>query len=158
MADKKALIDSGATNNFMNPRFAERMHLGTKNLAEPRRIWNIDRTLNKGGFLTKYIDLDVETKGIHKQMHFLITDLGTEDIIFGYPWLSTFKPKITWKTATIAMSALPIIIRTINPRIEHLNEVITRALTQEEKEQIMKELLEETTIRTMATDLALTAR
>jgi hypothetical protein len=55
------------------------------------------------------------------------------------------------------MSALPIIIRTIDPRIEHLNEVIARALTQEEKEQIMKELLEETTIRTMATDLALTA-
>jgi hypothetical protein len=59
------------------------MRLGTKNLAEPRRIWNIDGTLNKGGFLTKYINLDVETKGIHKHMHFLITGLGTEDIIFG---------------------------------------------------------------------------
>jgi hypothetical protein len=76
----------------------------------------------------------------------------------GYPWLSTFKPKITWKTATIATSALPIVIRTINPWIEHLNEVIARALTQEEKEQIMQELLEETTIRTTATDLALAAR
>jgi hypothetical protein len=158
MADKKALIDSGATNNFMNPRFAERMHLGTKNLAEPRQIWNIDRTLNKGGFLTKYIDLDMETKGVHKQMRFLITDLGTEDIIFGYPWLSMFEPRITWRTTTIATSALPIIIRTINPQIKCLNEVIARALTQEEKEQIMKELLEETTIQTTATDLALTAR
>jgi hypothetical protein len=100
----------------------------------------------------------VETKGIHKQMCFLITDLGTEDIIFSYPWLSTFKPRITWKTATIATSALPIIIQTINLRIKRINEVITRALTQEEKEQIMKELLEETTIRTTATDLALTAQ
>jgi hypothetical protein len=28
MADKKALVDSGATNNFIHPRFAERMQLG----------------------------------------------------------------------------------------------------------------------------------
>jgi predicted aspartyl protease len=28
MADKKALVDSGATDNFMHPAFAKRMGLG----------------------------------------------------------------------------------------------------------------------------------
>jgi hypothetical protein len=28
MADKKALVDSGATNNFMNIKFAKQMGLG----------------------------------------------------------------------------------------------------------------------------------
>jgi hypothetical protein len=120
MADKKALVDSGATNNFIHPRFAERMRLGTKKLTQPRKIWNIDGTQNKGGLLTEYIDLDVQTKHIHKEMRFLVTDLGGEDIILGYPWLSTFEPQIMWRTATINVSALPIVIQTVNPRIERL--------------------------------------
>jgi hypothetical protein len=119
MADKKALVDSGATNNFIHPHFAERMRLGTKKLMQPRKIWNIDGTQNKGGLLTEYIDLDVQTKHIHKEMRFLVTDLGGEDIILGYPWLSTFEPQITWRTATINVSALPIVIRTVNPCVSN---------------------------------------
>jgi predicted aspartyl protease len=109
MADKKALVDSGATNNFIHPRFAQRMGLGMKKLPQPRKIWNINGTLNKGGFLTEYIDLDVQTEGIHKEMRFLVTDLGGEDLILGYPWLSTFEPNITWKMATIDVAALPVV-------------------------------------------------
>ena len=50
-------------------------------------------------------------------MQFLITNLGGEDIILGYPWLATFEPHITWSTATIDVAALPIVIRTINMKI-----------------------------------------
>jgi hypothetical protein len=70
MANKKALIDSGATNNFIHPRFAERMRLGTKKLTQPQKIWNIDGTQNKGGLLTEYIDLDVQTKHITRKCDF----------------------------------------------------------------------------------------
>src|SRR5258708_17603986 len=45
MADKKALVDSGATNNFMHPHFAERMGIGTCKLPNPRKIENIDGTM-----------------------------------------------------------------------------------------------------------------
>ena len=124
MADKKALVDSGATDNFMPPHFAERMGIGTRELPNPRKIWNIDGTMNKGGYLTRYVDLDVQTKGIHKEMRFLLTDLGGEDIILGYPWLATFKPKVTWKTATIDTTVLPVVIGTVNPRIERIVPII----------------------------------
>ena len=76
MANKKALIDSGASNNFIHPHFAEHMGLRSRMLSQPRKVWNIDGTPNKGGLLTRHIDLDMQTKGIHKEMHFLITDLG----------------------------------------------------------------------------------
>ena len=155
MADKKALVDSGATNNFIHPHFAERMGLGSRMLSQPQKIWNIDGTPNKGGLLTRYIDLDVQTKGIHKEMRFLITDLGGEDIILGYPWLATFEPHITWSTATIDVAALPIVIRTVNVNIPRNTTVIARALTQPEKSDIIRHLLETTTIQTTATDLAL---
>ena len=137
MADKKALVDLGATNNFIHPHFTEQMGLGSRMLSQPRKIWNIDGTPNKGGLLTWYIDLDVQTKGIHKEMRFLITDLGGEDIILGYPWLATFEPHITWSTATIDVAVLPIVIRTINMKIPQNTPVIARALTQPEKGNIV---------------------
>jgi hypothetical protein len=34
-------------------------------------------------------------------MQFLVTDLGLEDLILGYPWLANFKPKFSWKEAVI---------------------------------------------------------
>ena len=88
MANKKALVDSRVTNNFIHPCFAERMGLGSRMLSQPQKIWNIDGTPNKGGLLTRYIDLDIQTKGIHKEMCFLITNLGGEDIIPGLPHLN----------------------------------------------------------------------
>ena len=70
MADKQALVDSGATNNFMSPAFARKMGLGMKKLDNPRKIFNIDDTENKSGSITHYLDLDVLTKGIHQEMRF----------------------------------------------------------------------------------------
>jgi hypothetical protein len=96
MADKRALVDSGATDNFINATFASRMGLGLKELPTPKKIFNIDNTTNKSGKITHYLDLDVCTKGIHKEMRFLITDIGSEDLLLGYPWLATFEPRFNW--------------------------------------------------------------
>src|SRR5258708_25813429 len=150
MADKKALVDSGATDNFMHPQFAARMGIGTKELPNPRKIWNIDGTLNKGGYLTHYVDLDVQTKGIHKEMRFLLTDLGREDLILGYPWLATFEPKVMWKTATIDTTVLPIVIQTVNPRIKRITPIIAQTLTEQDKWEIIHTLVKQSTICTTA--------
>ena len=139
MADKKALVNSGATNNFIHPCFTERMGLGSRMLSQPRKIWNIDGTPNKGGLLTHYIDLDVQTKGVHKEMCFLITDLGGEDIILGYPWLATFKPHIIWGMATIDVVALPIVIRTVNMGIPQNNLRVKMNRIKEKLRKITKE-------------------
>src|SRR5258707_12692255 len=119
------------------------MGIGTKELPNPQRIWNIDGTLNKGGYLTHYVDLDVQTKGIHKEMRFLLTDLSREDIILGYPWLTTFEPKVTWKTATIDTAVLPVVIRTVNPRIERIAPIIVCTLMDQDNWQIVHTLAEQ---------------
>ena len=63
-ADKNALVDSGATDNFIHPNFVSRMGINPKKLKKPRKIWNADSTENKEGMITHYLDLEVETKGI----------------------------------------------------------------------------------------------
>jgi hypothetical protein len=62
MADKRVLVDSGATDNFMHPNFVMKMGLGMKELPIPRKIFNIDNTTNKSGKIMHYLDLDVYTK------------------------------------------------------------------------------------------------
>jgi hypothetical protein len=46
-------------------------------------------------------------------MKFLVTDLGEDDIILGYPWLAVFQPKIDWKLATLDESMQLLVIKTL---------------------------------------------
>ena len=67
--------------------------------------------------ITHYLDLDLEAKGIHKDMCFYITNIGKEDIFLGYSWLAAYEPRFKWRDATIGEEVLPVIIRSINPHI-----------------------------------------
>ena len=155
MADKKALVDSGATDNFIHPAFVKRLGLAMTPLDKPKRIYNIDNTSNKVGSITHSLELKVTTKGIDKIMQFLVTDIGNEDILLGYPWLATFEPAFGWKDAIIETKALPIIISSTHPVDSRM--VIAGLQTQEEKNEIIRELEKTTTIRGIATELAIQA-
>src|SRR5258708_33284112 len=101
MADIQVLVDSGATDNFIGPKLLKRLKLGTKPLAHQKKIWNIDGTENRSGMLHQYTDLEIHTGSQTEVMRFLVTDLGHEDMILGYPWLAAFEPIIHWKDAVI---------------------------------------------------------
>jgi len=106
------------------------MWLGTRPLHKLKKIWNIDNTANKGGLITHYIDLNVQTKGIHRTIRFLVTNIGNEDLVLGYPWLATFKPQFNWASAVINEKALPVIIRSTNPQIPGKDPIIAKTWTQ----------------------------
>jgi hypothetical protein len=76
MADIKALVDSGATDNFIHPNFVKRMGLGQKELDKPKNIYNIDDTTNKPGQITHYLSLAITTARKTQEMRFLVTDIG----------------------------------------------------------------------------------
>jgi hypothetical protein len=157
MANKKALVDSGDTDNFMHPNFAKRMGLGMKTLPKPKKIFNIDNTTNKSGMITHYLDLNIVTKGIHKEMCFLITDIGQEEVLLGYPWLATFEPKFNWRSATMEPRFMPVIISSINPWIIRSQPIIASTLMHNEKQSIVRQLETKCTIQGISTDLAIQA-
>jgi hypothetical protein len=64
--------------------------------------------------IADYVDLNVQTGQKNAKMQFLVTDLGLEDLILGYPWLANFEPKFSWKDAVIDTSNLPIIIQSLS--------------------------------------------
>ena len=95
-------------------------------------------------------------------MKFLVTNLGGEDLILGYPWLSTFKPKFRWRDAAIDTSFLPIIIRSVDWRKSRVKPVIARivkgrrilAQRQQRKEAIFQELERESSLKGISIELS----
>ena len=124
MADTKALVDSGATDCFMSEKFIQRMKLGKRPLQRPRKIWNIDNTANQAGNITHYITLDIQTRGVRKTIQFLVTNIGNEDIILGYPWMAAFEPQFAWRNGVIHEKELPIILQSVNPSIPGKDPII----------------------------------
>ena len=80
-----ALVDSGATENFMNLTYAKWLRLPIKRLPEPRKLFNVDGTENKSGRLQFYTDLDVQTGTTMTALRFFLSDLGEHKAILGYP-------------------------------------------------------------------------
>ncbi len=132
MADRKALVDSGATDCFMSENFIRRMKLGKQPLQKPQKIWNIDNTANQAREITHYIILDIQTGGTRKKIQFLVTNIGNEDIVLGYPWMATFEPKFTWKSGVINEKELPIILRSVKPLVPGKDPIIARAQGSDE--------------------------
>jgi hypothetical protein len=158
MADKRILVDSGATVNFIHPKLVKQLGLGTQTLDRPRKIWNINGTNNRGGELTHFVDLDVWTGKREEQMRFLVTNLGGEDLVLGYPWLATFEPKFNWRDAVIDTTALPIVIRSLDWKRASFRPTIAGTMTEQEKEAIVEELETLTAICSISTKLAVEAR
>ena len=95
-AEEIALLDTGATENFIDHTTVARLHLGTKKLPYNQPVYNVDGTLNRYGIITYACDLLV-TKGNKKtQQRFFVTNLGCDRFILGYPWFREFQPDIDW--------------------------------------------------------------
>jgi len=59
MAEEIALLDTGATENFIDPQTVAHLHLGTKKLSHKQTVYNVDGTHNYNGAVTHACDLIV---------------------------------------------------------------------------------------------------
>jgi hypothetical protein len=110
-AEALALIDSGATENFLNLDYARYLRLPIQRLSQPRKLYNVDGTSNQSGDLLYFTDLSVQTGEKRTTMRFFLSNLGENKAILGYPWFAAMQPKINWKRGWIDHSQLPIVFR-----------------------------------------------
>src|SRR5712672_3177737 len=130
-AESSALLDCGATENFMSIDYAKWLRLPIKRLSAPRPLFNVDGTTNRTGDLLFYSDLKMKTGPITKIMRFFLTDLGHHRVILGYPWFAANQPKIDWAKGWIDVSHLPVVISPPNLlTIQSPPKPITRELRQ----------------------------
>ena len=95
-----ALIDTGAGGQFIHQDYAKQLGLFTQPLKKMIMARNVDGTTNKTGTINSYVDLTMEIDGRTTDTRLLVTGLGNQKIILGFPWLNEHNPDIDWKTGT----------------------------------------------------------
>ncbi len=111
-AETTSLLDSGATENFLNIEYAKWLRLPIKKMPYPCKLFNMDGTENKAGQLQYYTDLTIWTGSENTNMCFFLTELGEYKAILGYLWFAAVQPKIDWKRGWIDHTQHPIIFKT----------------------------------------------
>ena len=92
------LIDSGAGGEFIDQNYARKSSFKFQKLDKPLRALNIDGTKNKKGTITSFVELKAEINKKQMDLHLLVTGLGKQKIILGFPWLHEQNLDINWKT------------------------------------------------------------
>ena len=96
MAAKIALIDSGATENFLDHNTTKRPEITPKELPMPRIMNNVDGTLNQSGLVRNYYNFCLRMEDHETIQRFYIRGIGMDRFILGFPWLQEFNPQINW--------------------------------------------------------------
>ena len=105
----KALLDSDATEMFIDKRIAARHGFKLKKLERPIMVRNVDKTNNSGGAITHQVECNVYYKGHVERMRIDVYDLGKTEVILGMPWLVAHNPEINWETGEVKMTrCLPL--------------------------------------------------
>ena len=99
--DTTALIDSGATGNFMDPRLLPKGIFKLSRTPTPITTYNVDETPNTRGTI-QWTTTASFSSGIFSDMvKFMIVRLSRPQVILEMPWLQKWNPKIDWIRYTI---------------------------------------------------------
>ena len=93
-----ALLDSGATLNFINERLASTLRLPTQSCS------SVQVSLADGRILThatRFLNLPLSIAGLPQSHTFLLAPIGIHSMILSMAWLETVNPDIDWKLKSV---------------------------------------------------------
>ena len=99
-----ALIDCGATGNFIDPSLVNRLLLPSQAIL-PLLAFNIDGTVNKQGWITAATTVHCQAADFKDNLMLMIVGLGQSQVILGMPWLTKHNPHIDWEKKTVTLNA-----------------------------------------------------
>ena len=99
--ETKALLDTGTGGKFIDQNFFLQENIRTHKLEKPITIYNVDGMQNKTRTITWYTDVNLQTGNRTTTTRLLITGLGCQKIILGFPWFEEQNPEINWETGTL---------------------------------------------------------
>jgi hypothetical protein len=120
-AEEKALLDSGAMENFIDKETWKRKGVGKRPLVKPIKVYNVDGTENSQGDMTHFCRLRIMYNSTEDLQNFYITNLGKDQLILGYPFLHRFNPKVNWWQGTLEGGQVQI----QSTIFKHLDKLVT---------------------------------
>ncbi|ESK83158.1 hypothetical protein Moror_14995 [Moniliophthora roreri MCA 2997] len=86
----------------MSPEKASELGLEQTTLPHWIKVFNVDGTPNKSAWITKSVTATYTVGAKRLTDTFLISGLGSEEVILGLPWLRKYNPRVDWNTGRTA--------------------------------------------------------
>ena len=110
--ETSALVDSGATGNFIDLGLLSLANFPLKRLPQPIGAFNVDGTPNRRGTILWKARTRIVLPHGSDDLDLMVVSLGRKQIILGMPWLRSINPRIDWKSNTLSFP------KTANPNNE----------------------------------------
>ena len=100
-----AMIDSGATEDFIDRRICNKHQIITKVAERPREIYLADGNLSEMSPITHIVEVPMEIGGYRELATLQVANLQNHEIILGMPWLKGHNPRIDWEEQKITFDS-----------------------------------------------------
>ena len=101
-----ALIDCGASGNFVDPVLLDHHHLTTIPHPTPIQVELIDGSAPSAGPITHFYTGLLRCLGSHTEtLQFDVTRLAHFPMVLGYPWLQRHNPSIDWQAGVLRFTS-----------------------------------------------------
>jgi len=134
----KALLDSGATDLFMDMTFAKKKGFKIEKLKKPLLVRNVDGTANAEGAITHQVECNMFFKGHMERARMDVCNLGKIELILGMPWLAAHNPEIDWEKGEVKMTHCPPIC---GRRKQEVKEKKVRKTEKDKDKEVLKRLV-----------------
>lgn len=93
-----ALVDSGASRNFINRKLVREWGLPLITLENPKQVRTIDGSDIKSGKIWHRVELPIRIGSHQHTSSFLVCELGEHPMVLGLRWLAKHNPTIDWES------------------------------------------------------------
>src|SRR6266545_5173030 len=80
----EAMVDTGATEDFIDQDFVTRVKLLTHKLSQPIPVYNMDGMLNEAGSIHEVVDVIMSYEQHSERILLAVTCLGKQSMILGF--------------------------------------------------------------------------
>ena len=112
IVETTALVDCGATGNFIDVGLLCLLELPLEKLPKPIVANNVDGTANAKGTIQWKAHTDILFKERMEKLKLMVLSLGRRQIILGMPWLKKWNPTINWKRNMMIIPETPLTTET----------------------------------------------
>jgi hypothetical protein len=100
-----AMIDCGASENFIDKRYAEKNNIPLREKNVPCSVLAVDGREVSSGPVTHDTTVNMTINDHQEMIKFHCINIGNAPIIVGLPWLRKHNPDIDWKESRVTFSS-----------------------------------------------------